>query len=97
MAAWDLLLLINEVICHGIPNEEPLRDSDIINVDQTTIVDGWYGDQSETFVLGPASESTGRKPVRLFTSCDRRAQPGCTVSVSEMPLSRAHRRGFRSS
>src|SRR5262245_62811031 len=40
---------INEVVCHGIPSEnEVLKQGDIINVDITTIVDGWYGDLSET-------------------------------------------------
>ena len=39
---------INEVICHGIPDDTVLTEGDIVNVDLTTIVDGWYGDQSET-------------------------------------------------
>ncbi len=43
---------INEVICHGIPGSYELRPGDIVNVDLTTIVDGWHGDSSETFVIG---------------------------------------------
>ena len=44
---------INNVVCHGIPSgHEYLRDGDIVNVDLTTIVDGYYGDSSETFMLG---------------------------------------------
>jgi len=46
---------INEVVCHGIPDDRPLRSGDIINVDCTTIVDGWYGDASETFLVGECS------------------------------------------
>ena len=45
----------NEVVCHGIPGDEILEEGDIVNVDLTSIVDGWFGDQSETFVIGEAS------------------------------------------
>ena len=34
---------INHVVCHGIPNDKPLRDGDIVNIDVTVIVDGWHG------------------------------------------------------
>ena len=43
---------VNEVVCHGIPNDVPLKEGDIVNVDLTTIVDGWYGDSSETYMIG---------------------------------------------
>src|SRR5688572_23312757 len=33
---------VNHVVCHGIPNDEKLKEGDIINIDVTTIVDGWY-------------------------------------------------------
>lgn len=46
---------VNEVVCHGIPNRTPLREGDIVNVDITTIVDGWHGDSSETFLIEPVS------------------------------------------
>jgi methionyl aminopeptidase len=46
---------VNDVVCHGIPNAIPLRDGDLVNVDITTIVDGWFGDQSETFMIGEVS------------------------------------------
>ena len=46
---------INEVVCHGIPDDRPLRSGDIVNVDCTTIVNGWYGDASETFLIGECS------------------------------------------
>ena len=51
---------INEVVCHGIPCESVLGDGDIVNVDLTTIVDGWFGDQSETFMIGKVSEEARR-------------------------------------
>ncbi|MCA8983495.1 MAG: type I methionyl aminopeptidase [Planctomycetaceae bacterium] len=48
---------INDVVCHGIPGAIPLREGDIVNIDVTTVVDGWYGDQSETFLIGNVSET----------------------------------------
>ncbi|MEJ1996050.1 MAG: type I methionyl aminopeptidase [Limibacillus sp.] len=44
---------INHVICHGIPTDEKtLRDGDILNIDVTVILDGWYGDTSRMFTVG---------------------------------------------
>nr|WP_231742429.1 type I methionyl aminopeptidase [Polystyrenella longa] len=47
---------INEVVCHGIPDDTVLKEGDIVNVDLTTIVNGWFGDQSETFLIGEVSD-----------------------------------------
>lgn len=46
---------INHVVCHGIPDDKKLKDGDIINVDVTTIVDGWHGDTSRMFYVGDVS------------------------------------------
>lgn len=46
---------VNEIVCHGIPDDRVLRDGDIVNVDATTIVDGYHGDSSETFLVGECS------------------------------------------
>jgi methionyl aminopeptidase len=43
---------INHVVCHGIPDEKPLRDGDIVNIDITLIVDGWHGDSSRMYLVG---------------------------------------------
>ena len=43
---------VNEVICHGIPGEKVLNDGDIVNVDITTILNGYYADASKTFFVG---------------------------------------------
>jgi|WetSurMetagenome_2_1015567.scaffolds.fasta_scaffold00186_35 methionyl aminopeptidase len=52
---------INNVVCHGIPSErEILGNGDIVNVDLTTIVDGFYGDSSETFLVGEVSGEAKR-------------------------------------
>lgn len=52
---------INEVVCHGIPSEhEILRDGDIINVDVSTILDGYYSDASRMFMIGNVSPEKRR-------------------------------------
>ena len=43
---------VNHVVCHGIPGERVLKDGDILNIDVTSIVDGWHGDTSRMFWAG---------------------------------------------
>ncbi len=43
---------INHVVCHGIPSDKRLKDGDILNIDVTVIVDGWFGDTSRMYVAG---------------------------------------------
>ncbi|MEP4195190.1 MAG: type I methionyl aminopeptidase [Aliishimia sp.] len=43
---------VNHVVCHGIPGEKKLKDGDILNIDVTVIVDGWFGDTSRMYVAG---------------------------------------------
>lgn len=89
---------VNDVICHGIPGDDELQEGDIVNVDITTVVDGWHGDQSETFILGETSEE--RKAV---TQCAfdclylgiAALTPGCRVAaIGEAIVPEAHGRGF---
>lgn len=51
---------INHVVCHGMPNNKPLRAGDIVNVDVTLIVDGWHGDTSRMFPVGNVSRRAER-------------------------------------
>lgn len=51
---------INHVVCHGIPNDKPLKDGDIVNIDVTLIVDGWHGDTSRMFGVGMISRRAER-------------------------------------
>ena len=46
---------INHVVCHGIPGPKRLADGDILNIDVTVILDGWYGDTSRMYLCGNAS------------------------------------------
>lgn len=43
---------VNHVVCHGIPEDKPLKEGDIVNVDVTVILDGWHGDTSRMFWAG---------------------------------------------
>ncbi|MXV43721.1 type I methionyl aminopeptidase [Saccharibacter sp. 17.LH.SD] len=45
---------INHVVCHGIPGDRKLQDGDIVNIDVTSILNGWYGDSSRMYVAGTA-------------------------------------------
>jgi len=49
---------LNEVICHGIPDDTALRDGDLINVDITAYLDGMHGDLNRTFLVGDADPAT---------------------------------------
>ena len=51
---------INHVVCHGIPNDKPLKDGDIINIDITVIKDGYFGDTSKMFLVGNTPEWANR-------------------------------------
>ena len=46
---------VNHQVCHGVPNDRALKKGDIVNLDITTIKDGWHGDTSRMFVVGDAS------------------------------------------
>ena len=58
----------NNVICHGIPNNQVLNNGDIINVDITSILDGYYGDASRMFIIGDVPEET-KKLVEVTREC----------------------------
>lgn len=63
---------INEVVCHGIPSEETIiKDGDIVNVDVTCILDGYYGDANRTFLIGNVSDKA-RDLVETAKECLRR-------------------------
>ena len=51
---------INHVVCHGIPNEKPLKNGDIVNIDVTLIVDGWHGDSSRMYRVGNVKRAAER-------------------------------------
>jgi methionyl aminopeptidase len=59
---------VNEVICHGIPDDRRLLDGDIVNLDVTTYVDGVHGDTNATFEVGEVDEAS-RTLIRVTKEC----------------------------
>jgi len=51
---------LNHVVCHGIPSDKKIKDGDILNIDVTVIVDGWFGDTSRMYVAGKLSRKSER-------------------------------------
>ncbi len=73
---------VNEVICHGIPGERILKDGDIVNVDVTSVLDGYFADANKTFFVGTPSAdarkivSVARESLRVGMNAVR---PGNTI------------------
>jgi len=89
---------VNEVVCHGIPDGYVLKEGDIVNYDITSIVDGWHGDQSETFLIGEVSHEA-----RAVTQCAfdclwagiEAIEPfGRVRDIGKAIVERAHHEGF---
>lgn len=90
---------INEVVCHGIPNEcEILEEGDIVNVDCTTILDGYYADASRMFIIGKTTPEK-EKLVRVAKECleigMQTAKPYSFVGdLGNAIAKHAHKNGF---
>jgi methionyl aminopeptidase len=59
---------INNVVCHGIPSEDLLKEGDIINIDVTVLKDGYHGDTSKMFLIGTPSDQA-KQLVRVARDC----------------------------
>jgi methionyl aminopeptidase len=73
---------INHVVCHGMPNDKPLLDGDILNIDVALIVDGWYGDTSRMVNIGAVSRKAERLVEVTYQSLMRAiaaVKPGNTL------------------
>lgn len=73
---------VNEVICHGIPGQRELKDGDIVNVDVTTILNGYFADASKTYFVGQPGPDA-RKIVSVARTCldlgRQQVKPGNTI------------------
>ena len=58
---------INHQVCHGIPNDKPLKKGDIVNIDVTVIKDGWHGDSSRMYQVGETSIAAKYEHRRLLS------------------------------
>jgi len=75
---------INEVICHGIPDDTVLQDGDIMNVDITAFKDGFHGDSNATFLIGEVSQDVADLVQRTREALDRAiavVMPGRPINV----------------
>ena len=75
---------INEVICHGIPDDQPLHEGDIINLDVTVYLDGVHGDTSAMFYVGSVDPESKLLCERTYTAMMRgikAAKPGREVNI----------------
>jgi methionyl aminopeptidase len=73
---------INHVVCHGIPGSKRLQEGDIVNVDVTSIVDGWHGDTNRTFAVGKIGIKAQRLVEVTYEAMMRgieAARPGNTI------------------
>ncbi len=73
---------INHVVCHGIPDDKPLRDGDVVNIDYTLIVDGWHGDSSRMYGVGDVPRRAERLVEITYESLMRgiaEVRPGHTT------------------
>jgi methionyl aminopeptidase len=78
----SLCTSVNHVVCHGIPGPKKLKSGDIVNIDVTVVVDGWYGDTSRMYLVGDVPLKA-RRLVELTHEClmlgIEQAKPGKTL------------------
>ncbi|MBM4279790.1 MAG: type I methionyl aminopeptidase [Deltaproteobacteria bacterium] len=90
---------VNEVVCHGIPSPKvKLKDGDIINIDVSPIVDGWFGDTSRTFFVGTPSPAA-KKLVEVTEQCLKKGiaavkHGGRIGDIGKAIADHAHAQGF---
>ncbi len=89
---------LNNQVCHGIPDGTALKDGDIINIDVTSILNGYYGDASRMFLIGEVSEEA-RRLVQVTREClylgIEQVRPGHTLGDIGHAIQRhAERHGY---
>ena len=97
----SVTISVNDVVCHGIPGDGPLhvlKNGDIVNVDCTTILDGYYGDASRMFCVGKVSKKD-KELVDVTAECLKRgiaaAQAwGYLGDIGATIAQLAHKHGF---
>ncbi|WGF89078.1 type I methionyl aminopeptidase [Marinivivus vitaminiproducens] len=73
---------VNHVVCHGIPSGQRLGDGDIVNIDVTVILDGWYGDSSRMYFAGAPSPRARRLCTITYDALEvgiATVRPGATL------------------
>lgn len=78
----SLCVSVNDVVCHGIPNDRPFKKGDIVNLDVTPILNGYHGDTNATFVVGEVPEKVSafvRTAYEAMWAGIKQVRPGNTV------------------
>tara|TARA_B100000315_G_C14556519_1_gene578431 strand:+ start:18 stop:833 length:816 start_codon:yes stop_codon:yes gene_type:complete len=74
---------VNHVVCHGIPSQKVLDKEDIINIDITVILDGWYGDSSRMYIVDKNTSVKANKLINVTYECMmegiQKVKPGSTL------------------
>jgi methionyl aminopeptidase len=88
----------NDVVCHGVPNDTKLQDGDIVNIDVTTILNGFFGDTCKMYFVGEPSEYA-KKLVKTTQECLRlgmaECKPGAHLgNVGAAIAAHAHANGY---
>jgi methionyl aminopeptidase len=60
---------VNHQVCHGVPNDRPLKKGDIVNLDITTVKDGWHGDTSRMFIVGTGASILAKRLCQITYEC----------------------------
>ena len=89
---------VNHQVCHGIPNERPLKNGDIVNIDVTVIKDGWHGDTSRMYIVGEGSIAARRLCQLTYEAMWRgiaRVRPGARLGdIGHAIQTFAEKQGF---
>ena len=88
----------NHVVCHGIPNDKPMKDGDIINIDITVIKDGYHGDTSQMFSVGqvaPWAEKLAQVTQQCLYLGIEQVRPGARLGdIGAVIQKHAEKQGF---
>ncbi len=90
---------VNHQVCHGVPNDRPLKKGDIVNLDITTIKNGWHGDTSRMFIVGGEASILAKRLCQITYECLWRGitqvKPGAHLGDIGAAIQRhAERNGF---
>ena len=90
---------VNQVVCHGIPNDKPLKKADLLNIDITVIKDEYHGDTSKTFVVGGETSILAERLMNVTYECMwlgiKTVKPGATLGdIGHVIQTHAEKQGF---
>lgn len=90
---------VNQVVCHGIPNEKALKKGDLLNIDVTVIKDGFHGDTSKTFIVGGEPSILAKRLSTVTYECMwlgiKTVKPNATLGdIGHVIQTHAEKQGF---